>query len=108
MEFKFKTNKDKKVHYAKIDSGFNIEPSKHWKILFYFGLGLLFVFLSFSWYLYSRFDGSDEIKNLDLNQTQTKSLKIDEIQKTVDYFKIKKDNFEILQKTAPIVVDPRI
>lgn len=106
MELPFKIKKENKVHYAKVESGFNIEPSKHWKILFYFGLCLLFIFLGFSWYVYAHFD-ENKITDLVVDEYKIKSLNVGEVEKTIEYFKNKKVNFDILQSIKPGVPDPR-
>lgn len=104
MKLNFK--KEKIIHYKKIDSGFNIEPSFHWRMLFYFGLVILLAFTLASLYLYSRLDKSDVALNTNDNEVQTKIFDMDSIQNIENYFTKKKQNFDVLQTTRPIVSDP--
>lgn len=106
MKLNFKLKKEKVLHYSKIDSKFNIEPSKHWRILFYFGVFVLFMFLLSSWYLFTRFDKDDEIIDSSIDANTVKNFNINGINKTEEFFQKKKESFDILQTTRPIVADP--
>jgi hypothetical protein len=106
MKLLINFKKNKKITYKKIDSSFNLEPSRHWKILFNFGAVILIVFIFASWYLYSRFDRSDEIVDTSDGEVKVESFNLDNVKKIEDYFKKKKENFDILQTIPPIVSDP--